>query len=244
MEIFLIFLLGVVTSFLSNIAGGGGELIMLPTLLALGVNPLHAIGSGKLGGFGLIIGSNLSSHRKGVVRKDYFKPLLVAVLISSIAGPLIAFNISEQAVKIVIVTLIVIAAVVAIISWHLADHERRVKRWQRRAGYAVYTATTTMLSGFGSGIGLLNTYVLIALLGMSPIQAISTRRYMGLVGLPIQTLPFIISGNIDYQISLALFFGTLIGSYFGLNTAIKQGNVFVKRMMAAVSLLLVASLFI
>jgi uncharacterized membrane protein YfcA len=243
-ELALLFLLGLVASFLSNIAGGGGEMLLLPTLLALGIDPLQAIGSGKLGAIGMMIGSNVSSRRKGFIRKDHLKPLLVVVGISSVLGPLLAFNIAEDTVKVVTSILVVIAAIVAIASWKVAGRARQMMKWHHRLGYGLYFLTTTFLSGFGSGIGILNTYVMITLLGMSPLEAISTRRFLGLIWLPIQVLPFIITGNFNIGASIALFFGSLIGSYLGLNTAIKKGNQFVKRAMAVVAIVLVVSLFV
>src|SRR5688500_963408 len=101
LEIFLVAIIGLITSFLSNLSGGGGSMIILPALLAMGIPPLTAIGTNKLGSVGLVIGSAFSAKGKQVVRKDYLKQMIIVVALASIIGPLVALKLSQNQVKII-----------------------------------------------------------------------------------------------------------------------------------------------
>src|SRR3989338_9459661 len=100
-DIILFGLIGLVTSFLSNISGGGGALILLPTLIKFGLSPLDAIGTIKIGTLGLVAGSAFSTRSKNVVRHDHLVPMLVIVAIASIVGSFAALQLDNPTVKII-----------------------------------------------------------------------------------------------------------------------------------------------
>lgn len=244
MQIIVVAFIGLITSFLSNIAGGGGSLILLPALLAIGLSPLNAIGTIKAGAIGLVIGSVASSKGKGLVRKDYLGPLFIIVFLASLVGPQLSVHLPEAKVKVISSLFIIVTSIVAIFSWRLSPERRAVKAWQRNLGYMLYFITITLLAGFGSAIGLLGSYILLGLLGMSALETTATRRLVGVIGAPVQLIAFILSGHVNLAFGLAAGLGSAIGGYIGLNTAFKQGNLFVKRAMGITAILLVASLFV
>lgn len=237
-------LIGLIASYLSNLSGGGGALLILPALLAMGVSPLAAIGTIKIGSLGLVAGSIASSKDKGVIRKDYIYPLLAIVAVASILGPRISLGLDESKVKLISSTFILLTASVALVSLRFDTRRREISRVSRFAGYGLYFVSTSILAGFGSGIGILSNYILIGLLGMSPIETVSTRRVVGLVGVPLQLLVFAIGTQLNWTLGISLLIGNAIGGYFGMNAAIKQGNMFIKKAMALTSIILVISLFI
>lgn len=243
-EFIAVLLLGIVASFLSNISGGGGALLLLPAMLHLGVPPLKAIGTIKLGAIGLIAGSIMSARHKGVVRWDYLKPLLIITVVTSIIGPQLAFVPSDNTLILISSIIIVITAAATLASWRMAGFAREVTKWQKYWGYTVFFLISTVFAGFGSGMGILVNYVLIGFLGMTAVQTLSTRRVLQIIGIPLQLIFFIGQGAVDIPLGIALILGTAIGGFLGLNTAIRKGNTFVKRAMAVVSIILVISLFV
>jgi len=240
----LVFAVGFIASFLSGVAGGGGILITVPLLLALGTPPVQAIATAKMGTLGLFIGSALEVRGKGVVRKEHLWPLIIISAVASLIGPQITLHTNAETVKIVSSALIVLTALVSLASWRISGKSRKVSKPSRYSGYALYFILTVLLASFGSGLGLLSTYALIILLGMAPIETIATRRIVGLIGTPLQLAAFIIAGQVDFGFGIALFFGSLLGASFGVRISLKRGNQFVKRAMAISSLALVLSLFI
>lgn len=244
LEIIVVGLIGLITSFISNISGGGGALMLMPALLHVGLSPLTAVGTIKVGSLGLVAGSITGSKNKQVVRKEYFIPMLAIVTVASIIGPRLIIEFSEVNVKLLSSILIVITALLSITTWRRASESRQVTNLQRNTGYFLYFVCTVVLAGIGSGVGIISNYVLIGLLGMSALETIATRRAAGLIGVPLQFLAFAISGHIDYKLGIALLIGSTIGGYIGMHTAIKQGSEFIKRVMAVVSIGLVFSLFI
>lgn len=67
---------------------------------------------------------------------------------------------------------------------------------------------------------------------------------MGLVAVPLQLVAFAATGNINFMLGFSMLIGSLAGGMLGIRLAIRQGNEFLKRAMAVVSILLVLSLFI
>lgn len=244
LETLAVILLGFTSSFLSNISGGGGALITLPALIALGIPPLEAIGSIKIGALGLVFGSVAKLKGTDTVRKDYLYPLIAIAITASILGPQISTQLNDEAVKLISSIFIVITACASLASWKLASNNRNVSKLSRRIGYFLYFLTLTVLSGFGSGLGILINYVLIGFLGMTALETLSTRRVVGLIGLPLQLIAFVVTGHFNLAVGLALLVGSLAGGYLGLHVAIKRGNEFVKKAMAIASILLVLSLFL
>ncbi len=243
-ELVFVFVLGVVSSFLSNIGGGAGYFILLPALQLLGVPPTAAIGTIKFGGVGIMVGSMVSARNKNIIRKDYLKPLLILTVIASIVGPQFTFLFSDNAVKVISSIIVVVTALASIASWRIAEGSRKVTPKQKYGGYLLFFIISVVFSGFGSGLGILVNYVLIGFLGLSAIETISTRRFLGLLSLPLQLIFFLGHGAVNIPLGSTLFVGTAVGGFLGLNLAVKRGNVFVKRIMAAVALILVITLFI
>lgn len=243
-EFVAVLLLGVVSSFLSNISGGGGALILLPTLLHLKVPPLQAIGTIKLGAIGIIMGSVAGARHKGVVRRDFIKPLLIITIITSVLGPQLSLIPGENVAKLASSVLIIITALASLASWRMAGASRTATKWQRYSGYALFFIISMLFAGFGSGLGILVNYVLIGFLGMTAVETISTRRVIQIVGIPLQLVSFVSQGEVNVPLGIALIIGTALGGFMGMNMAIKKGNEFVKKAMALVSIILVISLFV
>ncbi len=244
MFLLLIALLGFASSILSNISGGAGSLILLPALLVLGVEPIVAIGTIKAAGIGLVVGTSFGSRKKKLIRKEHVKPLLVASIVASFLGPLLSLSLSNHSVKIISSALIIITALFSLYSWNKTAEAQKFSRKSEIVGYCLYFFSSLFLAGFGSGIGLLSTYILINIIGMSALEAVSTRRLVGLVAGPLQLLPFLLSHKVDVGLGIALLLGSLLGGYVGLHVAIKQGNEFIKRMTAISAIVLLIFAFV
>lgn len=243
MDYLIVLIAGLATSFASNVTGGGGALILLPVLIGLGLSPIDAIGTIILGAVGFVVGSAVSSHARGHVRRDHVLPLIVIVTVASIVGPLISVRLPQNSVKAVSGTLIVITAVISLLTWKQASYSRQLSSRSHLLGYGLYFITSTLLAGFTSGIGLLSNYILIGLVGMSAIETIATRRIAGLIGVPIQLAIYAFSSHVHLVFGLLLSFSNFFGAYLGINYAIKKGSDFVKKAMAATAIVLVILFF-
>lgn len=243
-EFALVFLISIIASFLSSIGGGAGNFILLPALQLLGVSPTLAIGTIKFGAIGIMVGSSMGARNKGVIRKDYLKPLLILIIVASILGPQLTFLFAEDTVKVISSTIITITAIASIVSLRMVDGARKIANWQKYTGYILFFIANLFFAGFGAGMGVLVNYILIGFMGMSPVETISTRRVLGLISIPLQLIFFLGNGAVNIPLGFAILIGTAIGGFIGINTAIKKGNTFVKRAMAAVAIILVITLFI
>lgn len=243
MEILFVFLLGVVSSFLSNMTGGGGYFILLPTLIHLGVSPLQAIGTLKFSALGIVAGSLFGARNKNVINKEHLKPLMILAIITALIGPRFAFLFNDEQVKIISSVLIVITAIISVFGLR-AKSKNNISKNQRYLGYAAFFGVNLVFSAFGSGLGMIVNYIMIGMLGLGAVEAIATRRLVSVVILPITAFIFASQGAVNYRLGIALLLGTAVGGFFGLNFAIKKGDMFVKRAMAVLAIVLAASLFV
>ena len=216
---------------------------MLPVLIGLGLSPIDAIGTIILGAVGFVIGSAVSRHARGIVRRDHIVPMIFIVAAASLIGPFISVNLSQNTVKAISGSMIILTAVVSLLTWSRASHSRSVSLSSRYFGYSLYFVTSTLLAGFSSGIGLLSNYILVGLVGMSAIETIATRRIAGLIGVPIQLGIYATTGHVHLVFGLLLSLSSFFGAYFGINYAIKKGSDFVKKAMAATAIVLVILTF-
>ncbi len=243
MDYLIVLVVGLVTSFLANVTGGGGALIILPVLIGLGLSPIDAIGTIILGAVGFVVGSAVSRHARGIVRRDHIMPMIFIVAAASIIGPSISVNLSQSSVKAISGTMIILTAIISLVTWNAASHSRSVSSSSRYSGYGLYFVTSTLLAGFSSGIGLLSNYILVGLVGLSAIETIATRRIAGLIGVPIQLAIYAGSGHVHLAFGLLLSLSSFVGAYFGINYAIKKGSDFVKKAMTITAIALVILTF-
>lgn len=242
-EYVIAFFIGLAVSFGNNVAGGGGGMILIPAMIALGLSPIEAVATTKLGAVGFIVGSLISGEARKLTRYDHIKPLIILTMVAAVIGPLISVNLSQSHVKTISAIFIIIAAAASLITIRMPAHSRQVSRNSKYIGYFLVFITSILLSGFGSGMGLLGNYILMGFVGFSALETIGTARILGIVSLPIQLLMFVSSGHVKYDYGLILAVSGLIGAYFGLQYAIKKGDLFVKKSMAAVAILLVIAIF-
>lgn len=239
----IILLVGIVISFLAGLSGGGAGLIILPVLFALGLGSTEAVGAMKMGFIGFVLSSLFSTTARPHVRKDYLRPLIIIVTVTSLAGPLVAIGLDDSQVKFISSTLILITAIASLLTWRMASKTRTVTQMSQYLGYFSYSISGLLVAGFGAGISLISNYILIGLLGMSPLQSVATRRIVGLIAVPLQFIMFALAGEVDYVAGSMLVIGMAIGGLLGLNYAVKKGNEFVKKAMAVASIILVITLF-
>ncbi len=244
MDYLILFVVGLIVSFAQNIAGGGGAIIFLPVLIGLGLSPIDAIGTNMLAAVGIVLGSAFSPKARGIVRREYIWPMIGIVTVASFVGPAISLHLGQSTVKTISGMLIITTAIISLLTWKMPSHSRKVSQTSRYSGYGLYFITSTLLAGFASGIGLISNYVLVGLVGMSTLETIATRRIAGLVGVTIQLAIFSVHGHVHWEYGAVLAISSFIGSYYGINYAIKKGNPFVKKAMAVTAILLVLLLFI
>ena len=233
----LTFLVLFVSSVLSGIAGGGGALIGIPYLIAVGIDPVTAIGTNKAAGLGISIGSLARFRKEGkLITKKLFIVLVGLSSLSAFLAPHVTFALETGTVRLVVGILIISVAVFMMIP--RIESTKEVNQNKRFVGYCLFFVITALQAAFGGGVGALMLPVFMALFGMSAISANKTRRVVALPGIVIAATTFIVAGNVNFAHAAAVFAGSVSGGYVGSHIAVKKGDKSVKYVLITMSLVM------
>jgi len=222
---------GLITGILSGISGGGGGMLMVPLMIALGLTPQHAVATGKLTGLGAAFGGLSAFWKSGQMRKDILKVMIPIAIIVGLVTPFIFVVIDSETMRNIIGVLLVVLMPTLFI--HKIDLKPRNGK-QKGLGYSVYTFVITLQALFGSGVGSLTLFVLTLMLGTTKLQANATKRAVTAVLTPLTFAGLFAAGFVRLDYGLAAVGGSFIGTNIGSRIALKKGEGLVTYAMAVV----------
>lgn len=235
LELFYAFLGGCLGGFLNTLASSGSA-VTLPLLVFLGLHPLAANATNRLG----IVTGALTSvwifHREGVL--DY-KPALKVCLwpwAGAALGAYLATRISDQQTEEVILVAVIASFILILMGSRrfllasVAEPKSLGAKWAAIlfligvwAGFIVLDSATFLLLAFVLGLGIelkhANAYKALALLGIALISVV------------------VFWGNsaLDWSVGAALAVGNVVGSAVAARCAVLKGaNVWVYRLFVLV----------
>ena len=229
----LTFFIGLASSVLSGMGGGGGGFIMMPYLIFIGLTPAQALATMKLGSTGTTIGSLTAFKGTGLIRRNLVAPFMAITLVCALIAAWIIPQIDSGVFqKIIGAALIVLIPTLFIKKASFQPGAR--SRGYIIVGYIAYTAFAFLQALVGTGIGTVLVLILMFLFGLSALEAQATKR----IAQPIQGVVLFvflaIQGLVVWAHGIAGMLGAIIGSHIGTKFAIKRGEGFVKIMLAVV----------
>lgn len=240
-EIFL-FLVAVafVAGVIDAIAGGGG-LLVIPAMMAVGIPPVDALGTNKLQSTFGTGGAVVAFARKGQIDFRRFALPALAAFAGSTGGAYALTRIDPQFLQGLIPLLLIAMALYFLLAPRMSDGEGRA-----RGGPALLIVIAMLIGGydgfFGPGAGSFFTLALIALFGLGTIRAIAHTKVLNfasnLAGLGVM----IASGHVLWSVGLAMAIGSIAGGQIGAHTAIRFGGRAIRPLLIVMSLALTAKL--
>ena len=237
----LLFLTGFLAGCVDAIAGGGG-LISVPVLLATGLPPHVAFGTNKLQGSIGTLAATLRYYKHGLIS---FQPVARGVLFGIIGGILgsTAWQVIDGAILLrLIPILLAIIFIYTLLTPKLGEADRKV-RMPAEWFYPLFGLLLGFYDGFfGPGTGSFWVFALTCLLGYNLMKATAYTKVFNLNSSVIATVCFMIGGNVDYRIGLAMGAGQLIGGRLGATLAITKGARLIRPVFLSVVSMTIASL--
>lgn len=241
LELLSIGLIGIISSFLGTLVGGGA-LITLPALLLLGV-PVHAsIASNKLSaGLGALSGVSYVWRTKQLAPKDIFTYLALA-LAGGIAGAAVTSSIDEAAMQVAAIVLLLGALIVTFMNRHLWAAEQTDEpappSWKSRLAIVLIALYD---GGFGPGS---TTFGILHFMRSrwSYAKAAQMTRVVILGSNIGGFLVFYGAGYIDWAFALSLGAGSMIGSQLGMRALPKVPLKLARAMLTTVVVGLIVTL--
>ncbi len=232
---------GFSAGFVDSIAGGGG-LISLPTLLALGLPPTVALGSNKV----IAIGTGMaSSLRYGFARFIDWKtitPVAVAAGIAAGAGAWAAAKTDPSVLRPVI-----LFGLIAVATYLVFKRQFGLSPQRKRLMAAVWPFLFVIPIGFydgffGPGTGTFLMMGFVALFGQELLNASANSRYINFATTIGSFAVFAATGNIDYRFVLPAAAASFVGGILGASFSVKHGSRAIRPVFLAVVWMLIAKL--
>lgn len=235
----LVFLAGLIDS----VAGGGG-LISLPAYMAAGLSPLQAAGTNKMSA---CLGTVASTGRFVRDRKVDWKAGIFAALGAfpgSWLGALLQQHIPQENIRLLMIVAIPLVAIVVLRKKDMNGRCLVSAPFYRPMAFGI-----GLLIGFydgliGPGTGTFLILLFTMTLGMEAVMASGTAKIVNLTSNVAALASYLANGadNILFALAIPAAICGMIGNYIGASLTVKKGVGFIRYMLLAVLVLLLAKM--
>jgi len=223
----LLFFAGFAGGLIDSIAGGGG-LITLPALMAVGVPAHIALGTNKLQS---ACGTSLAVwrfYRAGLMKTPALGWAVLASFLASAVGAWAVTMVSKDLLRLLIPWLLGAVAIYTAMNrrFGLAAGTRRMGHLAFALGFGVILGSYDGF--FGPGCGSFWMLALVALLGLELrdatgyTKAVNLASNLGALGF------FLFAGQVQFAAALAMIGGQLFGARIGSGLVIHRGSALIR----------------
>ena len=219
--------------FIDAIAGGGG-LITLPAIMAMGVPPHLALGTNKLQGVFGSFTATLNFTKKGLIDyKECFVGIVFTFIGALIGATLILF-LNANFLKIIIPFLLIAIFIYTLFMPKIGESDRAAKM-NERLFYVIFGLILGFYDGFfGPGAGSCWMFVMVALIGLNLKKAVAHTKALNFTSNIVALGVFVAGGQILWLVGFLMAVGQILGAYFGSNLVIKKEVKFIRTMFLIV----------
>ncbi|PNZ29763.1 hypothetical protein CD122_01625 [Staphylococcus rostri] len=242
--ILVIIAFGFLAAFIDAVVGGGG-LISIPALLAIGLPPATALGTNKLASAFGSLTSALRYLRSGKVDLKIVAKLFPLSFVASICGAILAVYLPAELLKplvIVILTCVLIYTVMKKDWGSIRTYQRlSLTKLILFVGVIVLIGFYDGFLGGGTGSFLMFAFLII---GFDFLSAAGNAKVLNFAFNFGALLLFIYLGHVNFVIGLSMAASMIVGSYVGAWFALKYGVGYVKVLFVVVTSILIVKNFI
>ena len=232
----LLFFVSLLAGTVDAIAGGGG-LINIPALMAVGLPPGAAIATNKIGGIAGSTAATLHFLRARQIDLKRSRWMMLCTFLGSLAGSFALTRIDSGVLRQVIPLLLICFALYFLLSPRVGAEDRT-----QRITPALYALTLAPLIGFydgffGPGTGTFLAISCVTLLGFNLVKATAQAKLLNLCSNLSAVIFFTLHGNIIWSFALPLLAGQLIGGTIGARLVVTRGQRLIRILMVIMSLI-------
>lgn len=238
----LFFVAAFLGGFIDAIAGGGG-LITLPAIMAMGVPPHLALGTNKLQGvFGSFTATLNFTKKRLIDYKECFIGIVFTFIGATIGATLILF-LNANFLKIIIPFLLIAIFIYTLFMPKIGESDRAAKM-NERLFYVIFGLILGFYDGFfGPGAGSFWMFAMVALIGLNLKKAVAHTKALNFTSNIVALGVFIAGGQILWLVGFLMAVGQILGAYFGSNLVIKKEVKFIRTMFLIVVAATICKLF-
>ena len=210
----ILFAAGCLAGFIDSIAGGGG-IITVPALLAVGVPPHQALATNKLQSSCGSLTAALNYARLGLMEPRRLAVGFACTLAGGVAGAVAVQHCSAGFLENLIILLLAALFVYTLFSPQLG-FTRRPHRMNRTVFYTLAGLGIGFYDGFfGPGTGSFWTIALVLLLGLDLKQATARTKLFNMTSNLAALAMFLHAGLVLWGAGLAMGIGQVLGAFCG-----------------------------
>ncbi len=220
----ILFGAGIVAGFIDSIAGGGG-IISVPALLAVGIPPHQALATNKLQSSCGSLTAAMNYTRRGLMAPRELLTGIGSALLGAVFGAVAVQFFSADFLENLIIVLLLVLFVYTIFSPQLGV-KPRPNRLSPPLFYIVFGFFLGFYDGFfGPGTGSFWTIVLVLLLGLDLKQATAQTKLFNVTSNLVALTVFICSGLVLWSAGIAMGVGQIMGAWCG-STLVSRKDVY------------------
>ncbi len=218
-----------IVAILSSIAQGGGNYIITPLLLSLGIPPTVANGTIIISGLAFLSGSLAGFKDVKIADKSVIIVFTTMSIISGLYTPFLLARLNAEWYSLGIgIMLLALAPVVYFKPFGVA--EKQVTKRHKYKGY-FWLFWAELIAGFTLGLGFIFSYILCHFCGLNALQANMARKYAGFFSSITTAFVVTFAGFVNWHVALSLAVGSGAGSYIGTRYSVKKGNLWAAKIL-------------
>jgi uncharacterized protein len=221
--------------------GGGGGLLTVPALLAVGLPPHLALGTNKGQSVFGSAAALLSFSRAGLVSWNRARWTVPLGFGGALLGATVVLRISPSALRPLVLGLLLLAAVFLVLARPVETTAAVVSRAQALACLLAF-AVGCYDGFFGPGTGTFLVVGFATLLALPLRQASAEAKAVNAASNLAAMLLFAARGAVLWRVALPMALGQLLGGWMGAHLAIRGGDRVVRFVVLAVVVALVVKL--
>jgi len=244
----LLFGVGLVSGFV-NVLAGGGSFLTLPALIFLGLPPVTANGTNRIGILIQNVGATWAFRRRGVFPAGLAAVLSLPALAGAFLGARFAVEMGDEAFR---RTLAVLMLAVTLLM--IRGRAVRPGVFPESGLRGLGAARTAGLLGAFFGVGLYGGFVqagvgffVIAALSAAGLDLVRTNA-VKLIVILVLTLPalavFVSSGRVAWPVGLLLGLGNFLGAQLSVRMAVRRGHGWIRHVVTATVILMALRLLL
>ncbi len=220
--------------------GGGGGLITVPALLAVGLDPRVALATNKGQAVFGAVSSAVSYGRHGAVALERVKVAFSAGFVGSLLGAWLLVTRRPEPLRPVVIALLLVALAIALVP------RDKLPRFTPRHPTLALVGVSLGLGAydgfFGPGVGSMLIVANLVLFQEPLVRASGNAKIVNLASNLAAFGLFAAKGTIAWRVALPMAAANALGANLGSRLALKGGDKLVRRVLVCVVLAVVAKL--
>jgi uncharacterized membrane protein YfcA len=228
MQYLLLFIVGLIAGTL-NVLAGGGSFLTIPLLIFMGLPPVVANGTNRVGILCQNITASWSFQRRGVIEWRYVRWDVLPALAGALLGSKLAIAVGDENFKHILAGLMIVVTL-----WTLWDPLKKKDRSGRPFNGPALAGGFFLVGIYGgfvqAGVGFL-VLAATTLAGLDLVKGNAVKVVSILAYTTLSLTIFALEGKVDWTLGLVLAAGTMAGSQLGVHLAVLKGPDWIKRVV-------------